>query len=131
MTKTNLTAFAILCMVAAVSTGCCSGMKATFINELDKTIEPNYRTSGVGNFRVVVGKLKPGQEKTVCVKLDPRVLPAKFTVTIFEGTGDSLQAIPLIPEEYPEEITVMFLPGEDVDVVIKIVDQDGNDMLKR
>jgi len=131
MTRTNLTAIAVLCMATAVLAGCCSGMEATFINELDKTIEPNYRTSGVGNARVVVGEIKPGGEKTACVKLDPLVLPADFVVTIFEATGDSLQGIAHIPEKFPEKITVMFLPDEDVGVVIRIVDRKGNDLMKR
>ncbi len=131
MTRTNLTTSAVLCMVAAVLGGCCRGMKATFINELDETIEPNFRTSGPENFRVVVGKIKPGEEKTVCVKLEPLVLPADFIVTVFGATPDMRQAIPRIPTEFPKEITVMFLPDEDVGVRIRIIDGEGNDLLKR
>ena len=118
-------------MAALVIGGCCSGMETTFVNDLDTTIEPNYRTSGPENFRVVVGEIKPGEKATKCIHLEPLVLPADFTITIREATPDQLQHIVRIPKKYPDELTVIFSPDADLGVVIKVVDGDGNVLKKR
>ena len=130
MKRTNLTMLVALGVTAVMLGGCCDGMKTTFVNELSKPIEPNYRTSGPENFRVVVGKIEPGDDMTKCIKLEPMVLPADFTVTVFEATPDQLQHIVRIPKDYPEKLTVTFSPDAELGVVIKIVDDDGN-VLKR
>ena len=117
-------------MAAVMFTGCCSDMKTTFVNELDTTIEPNYRTSGPENFRVVVGKIAPGEDETKCIKLG-HLLPAQFTITIREATPDQLQHIVTIPEKFPSELFVTFFPDPDLGVMIKVVDQDGNELKKR
>lgn len=130
MNKAKVTLPVTLGVLALVLGGCCDGMKTEFVNSLNKTIEPNYRTSGPENFRVVVSKIEPGKSKTCCIKLEPMVLPADFTVTIFEATPDQLQHIVRIPKEFPEELTVTFSPDEDLGVVIRIVDDKGN-VLKR
>ena len=131
MMRTNLTACVVLGVAAVVIGGCCSGMKTTFVNELNTTIEPNYRTSGPENFRVVVGEIKPGDDATRCIKLEPLVLPADFTITIREATPDQLQHIVRIPKKYPDELTVIFSPDADLGVVIKVVDGDGNELKRR
>ena len=130
MNKTNLTMLVALGVMTIVLGGCCDGMKATFVNELSKPLEPNYRTSGPENFRVEMGKIAPGESAKKCIKLEPMVLPADFTVTIFEATPEQLQHIVRIPKDYPEKITVTFSPDADLGVVIKIVDDKGN-VLKR
>lgn len=130
MNKAKVTMLVALGMAAVVLGGCCDGMKTTFVNELDKTIEPNFRTSGLGNFRVVVGKIEPGKSETVCIK-PGQLLPADFTVTIFEATPDQLQHIVRIPEDYPEELTVTFSPDDDLGVVIRIIDDKGIELKKR
>jgi len=130
MHRTNLTMLVALGVAAVALGGCCDGMKTTFINQLDKPIEPNYRTSGPENFRVVVGKIEPGEDVTTCIELEPMVLPADFTVTVFEATPDQLQHIVRIPKDYPEKLTVTFSSDPDLGVVIRIVDDDGT-VLKR
>jgi len=130
MTKTTMTTIAILCTATVAMTGCCSGMKTTFVNDLDKTIEPNFHTVGEGNSHVKVGPIEPGGEKTVCIKFG-KLLPAKFAVTVFEATPDALRYSVPIPKDFPDEVTVMILPGKDVDVVIRIIDGDGNELKPR
>ena len=130
MKKMNLTMLVALGVTAVVLGGCCDGMKTTFVNELGKPIEPNYRTSGPENFRVPMGKIAPGESESKCVKLEPMMLPADFTVTIFEATPEQLQHIVRIPKDYPEKLTVTISPDAELGVVIRIVDDKGK-VLKR
>lgn len=130
MKRTNLTILVALGVATVVLGGCCGGMDTKFVNDLKKPIEPNFRTSGPENFRVVVGKIEPGKSETKCIHLEPMALPADFTVTIFEATPEQLQHIVRIPKEYPDELTVTFSPDPDLGVVIRIVDGDGR-VLKR
>ena len=122
MKTTSLTVLMALAVVMMVAGGC-GRTKVTFVNLTDKTVATEFVTQGTG--RVNVGDIAPGKKEKQCLKFDPELLPAQFSITIDGGTPETLTRVVMIPKEPPSKLRVHIKPDMDLGRIIEVTDADG------